>query len=76
VSAVDEVDKVLEQSQLAGNEFMKGNPKPVKKLWSRLEDVSLANPFGPPVRVGSRLLRSKSAAHPIIETAKSMTSRL
>src|SRR3712207_9220770 len=29
---------------------MKGNPEPVQKLFSHREDVSLANPFGPPAR--------------------------
>ncbi len=29
---------------------MKGNPEAVKKLFSHREDVTLANPFGPPVR--------------------------
>ncbi len=50
MAAVDELDQVLEQFQLAGNEFMKGNPKPVQDLFSHREDVTLANPFGPPVR--------------------------
>src|SRR5215218_2079861 len=50
MSAVDDVDQLIEQWQLAAGEFVKGNPEPVKKLWSRREDVTLANPFGPPVR--------------------------
>ena len=29
---------------------MRGNPEPVKNLFSRREDVTLANPYGPPVR--------------------------
>ena len=29
---------------------MKGNPKPTQELFSHREDVTLANPFGPPVR--------------------------
>jgi ketosteroid isomerase-like protein len=29
---------------------MKGDPKPVQDLFSHREDVTLANPFGPPVR--------------------------
>ena len=48
--AVDDVDELMEQYQLALDEFMKGNPEPVKKLFSHREDVSLANPYGPPVR--------------------------
>jgi ketosteroid isomerase-like protein len=29
---------------------VKGNPEPVKQIFSHQEDVTLANPFGPPVR--------------------------
>jgi hypothetical protein len=47
MSAVDDVDQVLEQWQLASDEFLKGNPEPVKKLFSHREDVTLANPLGP-----------------------------
>ena len=50
MSAVDDFDQVLEQWQPASDEFLKGNPEPVNKLWSRREDVTLANPFGPPAR--------------------------
>jgi ketosteroid isomerase-like protein len=50
MAAVDDVDELIEQWQLAGYEFVKGNPEPVKKLYSHREDVSLANPFGPPAR--------------------------
>jgi ketosteroid isomerase-like protein len=50
MSAVDEVDELIEQFHLASDEFLKGNPEPVNKLWSRRDDVTLANPFGPPVR--------------------------
>jgi hypothetical protein len=50
MAAVDDLDEVLERFKLAGNEFMKGDPKPVQDFFSHREDVSLANPFGPPVR--------------------------
>jgi hypothetical protein len=49
MSAVDEVDELIEQFYLASDELLKGNPEPVQKLWSHREDVTLANPFGPPV---------------------------
>src|SRR5215207_4097244 len=49
MAAVDDVDELIEQYQLALGEFVKGNPEPAKKLWSHREDVSLANPLGPPV---------------------------
>jgi ketosteroid isomerase-like protein len=50
MAAVDDVDELIEQYQLALGEFVKGNPEPAKKLWSHREDVTLANPYGPPVR--------------------------
>jgi ketosteroid isomerase-like protein len=50
MTAVDDVDQLNEQYHLASGEFLKGNPEPVKKLWSLGEDVTLANPYGPPVR--------------------------
>jgi ketosteroid isomerase-like protein len=50
MAAVDDVDEVIEQYQLALGEFMKGNPEPVKEIFSHREDVTLANPYGPPVR--------------------------
>src|ERR671916_370992 len=58
MSAVDDVDQLIEQWQLAAGEFVKGNPEPVKKLWSRREDVTLANPYGPPVRGWDEVARA------------------
>ncbi len=43
-------DEVVEHYHLALGEFVKGNPEPVKKMFSHQEDVTLANPLGPPVR--------------------------
>jgi ketosteroid isomerase-like protein len=50
VAAVDDVDQLIEQYQLALGEFVKGNPEPVQKLYSHRDDVTLANPLGPPAR--------------------------
>src|SRR5215212_9553699 len=50
MSGVDDLEGVLEQFKQAGNEFVKGNPKPVQELFSHRDDVTLANPFGPPAR--------------------------
>jgi ketosteroid isomerase-like protein len=43
-------DQFFERYHVAQGEFLKGNPEPVKELWSHRDDVSLANPYGPPVR--------------------------
>jgi len=50
MASVDDLDGVLERFKQAGNEFLKGNPKPVQTTFSHRDDVSLANPFGPPAR--------------------------
>jgi ketosteroid isomerase-like protein len=50
MAAVDDVDELIEQYYRVQREFLKGNPETVKDLFSHTEDVTLANPYGPPVR--------------------------
>jgi ketosteroid isomerase-like protein len=50
MTAVEDVDELIERYQRALDEFMKGDPEPVQALFSHREDASLANPYGPPVR--------------------------
>src|SRR5918994_873345 len=44
------VNEVLEQYHAAADAFSRGDPEPVKMMFSRRDDVTLANPFGPAVR--------------------------
>ena len=64
MTVVDDVDQLTEQYQLGLEEFMKGNPEPVKELFSHRDDVTLANPLGPPARgwdqVASTIERASS----------------
>jgi ketosteroid isomerase-like protein len=62
MSAVDDVDELIEQYHLAIDEFLKGNPEPVGKLHSRRDDVTLANPYGPPVRGLEQVLKAEEHA--------------
>jgi ketosteroid isomerase-like protein len=50
VDAVHDVDELIEQYYRAQGEFLRGNPDPVKDIFSHTEEVTLANPYGPPVR--------------------------
>jgi ketosteroid isomerase-like protein len=50
MASVDDVGELIEQYYRARREFLRGNPEPVKNFYSRREDVTLANPYGPPVR--------------------------
>jgi ketosteroid isomerase-like protein len=46
MAAGADLDEVVEQYHLAIGEFMKGNPEPAKRMFSRRDDVILANPRG------------------------------
>jgi ketosteroid isomerase-like protein len=61
VAAVNDVDELIERYFRAQGEFLRGNPEPVKDLFSHREDVTLANPYGPPVRGWEKV--SKSMEH-------------
>src|SRR5918994_7526631 len=50
MSPTDDVDRFVERYHLALGEFVKGNPEPVKEMVSYKDDVTLANPLGPPAR--------------------------
>jgi ketosteroid isomerase-like protein len=45
-----ECDLPLEEYHRAALEITNGNPEAYKALYSRRDDVTLANPFGPPAR--------------------------
>jgi ketosteroid isomerase-like protein len=50
MSAVEDVDRLIERFNLAQSELVKGNAEPANGLFSHRDDVTLANPYGPPVR--------------------------
>jgi ketosteroid isomerase-like protein len=60
-------DLPLDEYRRAGLEITRGNAEVYRALWSRREDVTLANPFGPPVRgweeVSARLELAASHYH-------------
>jgi ketosteroid isomerase-like protein len=64
VAAVDDLDQVIEQFDLAQGEFVKGNPEPMNKVFSHQEDVTLNNPLSPPAhgweQVGATMERAAS----------------
>lgn len=47
MTAVDDLDVVIEQYHRAAADFIKGDPEPYKRLFSQRNDVTLGNPFGP-----------------------------
>ena len=45
-----DVEQAITESHHAWDEFVRGNPEPAKAMYSRNDDVTLANPFGATVR--------------------------
>ncbi len=43
-----DLQQVIDQYHAALDEFSRGDPAPVKRIYSHRDDVALANPFGPP----------------------------
>jgi len=67
---VDEVDRLIAQYHQALDEFVRGNPEPVKNLFSHRDDVIFANPLvGLPANGGSRSPRPWSMPHRSSERA-------
>jgi hypothetical protein len=62
MAALDDFDELIEQYHQVLDEFSRGNPDPVKNLYSSRDDVAIANPFFPLTRgreqVVQRLERS------------------
>lgn len=44
-----QLDEVIDEFHKAANQFAQGDPEPAKAIFSHSVDVSLANPWGPPV---------------------------
>ena len=62
MAAADDFDDVLEQYHLALDEIMKGSAQGYKRAYSHRDDVTLANPFGPPVRGWEEVARALERA--------------
>ena len=58
----DELTEFVDQIHAALGAFCKGDPQPAKALFSHEEDVSLANPFGPPALGWSAVSETMDAA--------------
>ena len=55
-------NQVIEKYHLALGEFMKGNPAPAKELYSKRDDVTLGNPFGPFARGWTQVVETMEKA--------------
>jgi ketosteroid isomerase-like protein len=50
VSSTESFDEIVEKNRQAGLSILNGSPDGYKEIYSERDDVTNANPFGPPVR--------------------------
>jgi ketosteroid isomerase-like protein len=65
MAAIDVFDQVVEPYHQALGEIINGSPEGYKELYSHRDDVSLANPFGTPVRGWNEVAKTleRAASH-------------
>lgn len=71
----DQHDLPMEEYHRALREMVRGNPEVYKELFSRRDDVTLANPFGPRFADGMRSQRGWTSQPPISATVRGASSR-
>jgi ketosteroid isomerase-like protein len=65
-----EFDAVIDTYHRAAQAFARGDPAPMKSLWSWRGDVTLANPLGPPRRGWSDVEETMDAAAALLRDAE------
>jgi len=68
-------DGAIEAFRQASGPFLKGDPQPVTELFSRSDDVTLANPLGPPHRGPAEVDKRQLRQPPSLATAPCSVSR-
>lgn len=60
--SASDFQQVMERYHEALDVFVTGDPEPVKRLFSRRDDVTLANPLGPPARGWNEVAKATGRA--------------
>ncbi len=70
---MSDLDDFKERYRRSLEAFTKGDPEPQKPLWSRWEEVTLANPFGPPAKGSARVFEAMDSAAAAIREGEDLT---
>lgn len=60
--SASDLAQVIEEYHHGLDAFVKGDPEPVLRLYSRRDDVTLANPLGPPARGWAQVAKASQDA--------------
>lgn len=69
----DDLNEFKERYRRSLEAFIKGDPEPQKSLWSQSEDVTLANPLGPPAKGVARVFEAMDSAAAAIRAGEGLT---
>ena len=70
--ASKDLAEVIDQDHRALEAFMRGDPEPKKRLYSRGDDATLSNPFGPPALGWKAIERTLDAASGTLREGESV----
>jgi len=70
--AAPDFDPIIEENHQALDAFARGDYQPAARLWSRRDDVTLGNPFGPFVRGFAQILEAMQRAASLYRDGKAV----
>ena len=70
--AAPDFDPTIEENHRALDAFARGDYQPAASLWSRRDDVTLGNPFGPFVRGFAQILEAMQRAASLYRDGKAV----
>jgi ketosteroid isomerase-like protein len=70
---LSDLDELKDRYRRSLEAFIQGDPEPQKQLWSRRDDVTLANPLGPPAKGLERVFTAMDSAAAGIREGEGLT---
>ena len=70
---MSELDDLKARYHRSVEALIKGDPEPQRELWSRRDDVTLANPYGPPVKGWDRVCETAARAAARLRDGEGLT---
>ena len=70
---MSDLDELKDQYRRSLEAFIQGDPERQKRLWSRQDDVTLANPLGPPAKGLQRVFETLDRAAAVVREGERLT---
>jgi ketosteroid isomerase-like protein len=70
---MSDLDELKDRYHRSVEALIHGDPEPQRELWSRRDDVTLANPYGPPVKGWDRVCEAAARAASRLRDGEGLT---